>query len=259
MEWDGHIFFGALFSKEYLDGAILSVTLAAASQVVAVLLGFVVALGRLSKSRPARSVAGLYVWFFRAIPTLLVLLLVWNAGPQLIPALRQDWFSPFLAGLIGLSVVEAAYMAEICRSALMSVDEGQSLAARALGLSPARVMFKVLLPQAIRVALPPTGNEFIAMIKYTSLASVISLRELLTTAQNGVSVTFRYAEYYVAALVYYLVIVSVVMYGQSLIERRFRWVSKQPGRRRGQAQRWRGKTGGAQAVEDAGRRQGATV
>lgn len=232
MDWDGQIFWGALFSREYLDGAILSLTLAAASQILAVLLGFLVALGRLSRSRPARAVSGLYVWFFRAIPTLLVLLLVWNAGPQLFPVLRDAWFSPFLAGLIGLSVVEAAYMAEIIRSALMSVDEGQSLAARALGLSPTRVLFKVVLPQAIRVALPPTGNEFIAMIKYTSLASVISLRELLTTAQNGVSVTFRYAEYYVAALVYYLVIVSIIMYGQSRIERRFRWVSTRPGRTR---------------------------
>ena len=228
MEFDTTIFWDALTSQEYFDGAVLSVVLAAASQFLAVVIGFVVALGRVSKSRIPRGIAAVYVWFFRAIPTLLVLLLVWNAGPQLFPALREDWFSPFLAGLIGLSVVEAAYMAEIIRSALLSVDEGQALAARALGLSPAKVMRKVLVPQAIRVALPPTGNEFIAMIKYTSLASVISLRELLTTAQVGVSVTFRYAEYYVAALVYYLVIVSVVMALQAMIERRYRWVSKAP-------------------------------
>jgi ABC-type amino acid transport system permease subunit len=165
------------------------------------------------------------VWFFRAIPTLLVLLILWNAGPQVVPSLRQDWYSPFLAAFIGLAIVEAAYMAEILRSALSSVDEGQGLAGRALGLSPARVLRKVVLPQAARVAVPPTGNELIGMIKYTSLASVISLRELLTTAQVQVSVTFRYAEYYAAALVYYLVIVSAIMAVQSRIERRMRWDS----------------------------------
>ncbi|GAA1995743.1 amino acid ABC transporter permease [Nakamurella flavida] len=228
MEFDTTIFWDALTSQEYLDGAVLSLVLAAAAQILAVIIGFVVALGRVSKRRIPRGIAAVYVWFFRAIPTLLVLLLIWNAGPQLFPALREDWFSPFLAGLIGLAVVEAAYMAEIIRSALLSVDEGQALAARALGLTPAKVMRKVLVPQAIRVALPPTGNEFIAMIKYTSLASVISLRELLTTAQVGVSVTFRYAEYYVAALVYYLVIVSVVMALQAMLERRYRWVSRTP-------------------------------
>ncbi|MBM9469521.1 amino acid ABC transporter permease [Nakamurella leprariae] len=231
MEFDGTIFWDALTSQEYLDGAVLSIGLAAASQVLAVIIGFVVALGRISKHRAPRAVAGLYVWFFRAIPTLLVLLLVWNAGPQLFPALREDWFSPFLAGLIGLSIVEAAYMAEIIRAALLSIDDGQAVAARALGLTPLQVLRKVLVPQAIKVALPPTGNEFIAMIKYTSLASVISLRELLTTAQVGVSVTFRYAEYYVAALVYYLVIVSLVMLLQSWIERRYRWTSTVPTRR----------------------------
>lgn len=226
MQFDGAIFWKALTSPEYLHGAVLSLGLAAAAQILAIALGFVVALGRISRRRVPRGAAGLYVWFFRAIPTLLVLLLIWNAGPQLFPALREDWFSPFLAAFIGLAVVEAAYMAEIIRSALLSIDDGQALAARALGLSPMRVMARVLVPQAIKVALPPTGNEFIAMIKYTSLASVISLRELLTTAQAGVSVTFRYAEYYVAALVYYLVIVSIVMAVQWWVERRYRWVSR---------------------------------
>lgn len=225
MQFDGAIFWNALTSPEYLHGALLSIGLAAAAQILAIAIGFVVALGRISRRRIPRAAAAIYVWFFRAIPTLLVLLLIWNAGPQLFPALREDWFSPFLAAFIGLAVVEAAYMAEIIRSALLSIDDGQALAARALGLSPVRVLAKVLVPQAIKVALPPTGNEFIAMIKYTSLASVISLRELLTTAQAGVSVTFRYAEYYVAALVYYLVIVSIVMALQWWVERRYRWVS----------------------------------
>lgn len=222
-EWD--MFTAALTSSAFLHGAMLSVALAVCAMVLASVVGFGVALLRISSNRVATAVGGAYVWFFRAIPTLLVLLLIWNAGPQLLPALRDDWFTPFLAALIGFSVVEAAYMAEILRSALLSVDDGQHLAARALGLPPHKVLFKVVLPQAVKVAIPPSGNELIAMLKYTSLASVISLRELLTTAQSQVSVTFRYAEYYSAALVYYLVIVSALMAVQHAVERRYRWIS----------------------------------
>ncbi len=222
-EWD--MFTAALTSSAFLRGALLSVALAVSAMVLASIVGFGVALLRIASNRFATALGGAYVWFFRAIPTLLVLLLIWNAGPQLLPALRDDWFTPFLAALIGFSIVEAAYMAEILRSALLSVDEGQHLAARALGLAPHKVLFKVVLPQAIKVAIPPSGNELIAMLKYTSLASVISLRELLTTAQSQVSVTFRYAEYYSAALVYYLVIVSALMAVQHIVERRYRWIS----------------------------------
>ncbi|MDX1891553.1 amino acid ABC transporter permease [Mycolicibacterium sp. 050158] len=222
-EWD--MFTAALTSSAFLRGAMLSVALAVCAMVLASIVGFGVALLRIASNRIATFVGGAYVWFFRAIPTLLVLLLIWNAGPQLLPALRENWFTPFLAALIGFSIVEAAYMAEILRSALLSVDDGQHQAARALGLAPHRVLFKVVLPQAIKVAIPPSGNELIAMLKYTSLASVISLRELLTTAQSQVSVTFRYAEYYSAALIYYLVIVSALMAVQHVIERRYRWIS----------------------------------
>ena len=117
-------------------------------------------------------------------------------------------------------------MAEIVRSALSAVDDGQGLAARALGMTPVQSMRKVLLPQMIRVAIPPTGNEFINMIKYTSLASIIALQELLTRAQVQVASTFRYAEYYAAAAVYYLIIVSLLTVLQTRLERRYSWKSK---------------------------------
>ncbi|MEE4024077.1 amino acid ABC transporter permease [Gordonia sp. PKS22-38] len=226
MTFDFDVFVDALTSGTFFRGALLSLALAVVSMIAATIIGFVVALLRIAKNPGARSVGWTYVWFFRAIPTLLVLLIIWNAGPQLFPALRDNWFTPFLAAFIGFAVVEAAYMAEILRSALLSVDDGQHIAARALGLPPHKVLFKVVLPQAIKVAIPPSGNEFIAMLKYTSLASVISLRELLTTAQSEVSVTFRYAEYYSAALIYYLVIVSIAMLGQYFLERRYQWISK---------------------------------
>lgn len=233
MTFDGKAFLEALTSEGYLRGALLAVGLAVTAQAVAIVLGFFLALGRLSNRRSARLAAGTYVWFFRAIPLLLILLIIWNALPQMLPAFREDWFSPFLAALIGLALAESAYMAEILRASLSSIDEGQRLAARALGLSPRKVMSKVLVPQMIRVAIPPTGNELIGMVKYTSLASVISLRELLTTAQLGVSSTFSYAEFYAAALVYYLVIVSAMMVAQSRLERRFAWVTRVRGIGRG--------------------------
>ncbi|BBH68384.1 amino acid ABC transporter [Actinoplanes sp. OR16] len=231
MAFDSTIFFDQLFSEAYLRGALLSLGLAVASQLGAVLIGFGLALGKSSKIGAVRAFCTTYIWFFRAVPALLLLLLLWNGLPQLSPIFQEEWYSPFLAAFIGLALAEGAFMAEIIRSALMSVDDGQQLAARALGMTRGQVLFKVVLPQATRVALPPTGNEFIGMVKYTSLASVISLQELLTTAQMGVAVTFRYAEYYAAATVYYLVIVSLLMLLQNRIERRFTWTSAPPRRR----------------------------
>jgi His/Glu/Gln/Arg/opine family amino acid ABC transporter permease subunit len=226
MIFDPEIFLTQLVNPAYLWGALISVGVAACSLVIATVLGFFLAIGRTSKQGLLRAPAHLYVWFFRALPALLVLLIMWNALPQVFPALRSDWYTPFVAASVGLGLVEAAFMAEIIRSALSSVDDGQELAARALGMKPGSVMRKVVLPQAIRTALPPTGNEFIGLIKYSSLASVISLKELLTTAQVGVNITFRYAEYYTVAIMYYLVIVTIITLVQSRIEKRFLWTSR---------------------------------
>jgi len=230
--FDFQIFIGQLFSPVYLQGAMLSLGVAVVSLIIATVIGFIVAMGRGSKNRVAQWLALTYTWFFRAIPALLVLLIMWNAIPQLIPGLRDWGYNPFVAASIGLGLVEAAFMAEIIRSALSSVDEGQGLAGRALGMKPGTVMSKILVPQAVRIALPPTTNEFIGLIKYSSLASVISLRELLTTAQVGVNITFRYAEYYTVAIIYYLVIVSIITVIQMQIERRFHWASSLPTKKR---------------------------
>jgi ABC-type amino acid transport system permease subunit len=121
-------------------------------------------------------------------------------------------------------------MSEIIRSGLMSVDPGQELAGRALGMSRRQILRKVVVPQAVRIVIPPTGNEFITLLKLTSLASVISLHELLTSANELATATFRYNETLLAALVYYLVIVSILMVFQGRLERRFTWTS---GRGRG--------------------------
>lgn len=225
MSFDADIFLTQLFSIDYLNGAILSVGVAFFSLILATVIGFFVAIARTARAGLVRAPANIYVWFFRALPALLVLLIMWNAIPQVFPILRENWYTPFIAAVIGLALVESAFMAEIIRSALMSVDEGQKLAGRALGMSPLTVMTKIILPQATRIALPPTSNEFIGLIKYSSLASVISLRELLTTAQVGVNITFRYVEYYTVAIIYYLVIVTAVTWIQSIIEKKFSWSS----------------------------------
>jgi polar amino acid transport system permease protein len=226
VEFDTGIFWDALTSEEFRRGATITIALAFAAQIAATILGFFLALARTAPLLPVRAGAAVYVWIFRAIPTLLWLLLIWNALPQLIPALTEDWFTPFLAGFIGLTVAEAAYMAEILRSSLLAVDPEQRLAAKALGMTPSQTMRKVILPQITRIAIPPTGSELITMLKFTSLTSVISLQELLTVAQQNISATFRYAEFYAAAAVYYLVIVSALMVVQMRIERRYRWTTR---------------------------------
>jgi len=231
VNFNSSTFFDALTSPTFIQGAEITIALTVVAMVFGLALGLVIALLRTHPWGWLRWSAWAYIWIFRAIPTLLQLFFVWNALPQLFPVLRGEWFSPFLAAAVALSFNEAAYAAEILRAGLLSVDEGQRLAARALGLSPAKVFSKVVAPQLIRVAIPPLANDFITMLKITSLASVISLQELLARTQSAVSVTFQFAEYYAATAVYYLVIVSVLMLGQSRIERRFEWTSQRTGGR----------------------------
>ena len=117
-----------------------------------------------------------YVWVFRAVPTLVQLLFVWNALPRMFPVFVGPWIHPILAATIALSMNEAAYAAEIVRGGLLSIDDGQRQAARALGLTPWRTFRRVIAPQLTRVIIPPVSNDFITMLKITSLASVLSLR-----------------------------------------------------------------------------------
>jgi polar amino acid transport system permease protein len=152
-------------------------------------------------------------------------LIVWDVLPQLWPVFTHSWYTAFLAAFIALALNEAAYMAEIIRSGLLSVDPGQELAGRALGMSRRRILQRVIIPQAIRIVIPPMGNEFITLLKLTSLASVISVTELLTASQNFYSTSFSYEEAFTAAAVYYLVIVSVLMVIQSQLERRYTFSS----------------------------------
>jgi len=231
MDFQPDIFVEALTSRALLQGVQVTIALTIVAMIAGLALGLLVALMRDHSSPLLRGVAWTYVWLFRGIPTLVLLLFVWNALPQLFPALKERWFSQFIAASIALSVNEAAYAAEIIRGGLLSVDEGQRVAARAIGLSPTKVFTKVIAPQVVRVTIPPLSNDFITMLKITSLAAFISLQELLSLTRTAVALNFRFAEYYAAAAIYYLVLVTILMVVQAWVERRFRWISQRAGGR----------------------------
>jgi polar amino acid transport system permease protein len=224
--FDTHLFWSALSSGPYWRGALTALELTAASLAAALVIGFFAALGALSPRRRTRSIAWVYNWLFRATPTLLQLFFIWYALPQIWTGFAQSWFTPFMAAFIALSLNEGAYVSEIIRAGLLSVDPGQELAGRALGMSRRRILRRVVVPQAVRIVIPPTGNEFITLLKLTSLASIISLHEILTASQELSVVKFQYTEPLLAALLYYLAIVSVLMILQSRLERRFTWSSR---------------------------------
>jgi His/Glu/Gln/Arg/opine family amino acid ABC transporter permease subunit len=223
---DVKILLDALTSKALREGLVLTLELTAVSFAIGIVLGLVMALLRGSRFRLVRAAAWTYIWVFRAIPTLVLLLFFWNGLPQLIPALKGPGYPAFLAATIALSVNEAAYAAEIFRGGLLSIDDGQRLAARALGMPPVSVFRRVVLPQLVRVVIPPAANDFITMLKLTSLASVVSLREILTSTQSAIATTFRFAEWYTATAIYYLVLVSIFMVIQAWLERRYIWLSQ---------------------------------
>jgi His/Glu/Gln/Arg/opine family amino acid ABC transporter permease subunit len=231
VDFQGQVFLEALTSQSLIRGVQITIALTVVSFAAGLVMGLVVAVMRDSRLRVLRWLSWTYIWIFRGIPTLIQLFIVWQALPQLFPALREQWFSPFLASAIALAFNEAAYAAEILRGGLLSVDEGQRVAARALGMPPFSVFRKVIAPQLTRVTIPPMANDFITLLKITSLASVTSLRELMTNTQAAVSSSFRFAEWYGAAAIYYLVLVSIFMLGQSWLERRYVWTSQARGPR----------------------------
>lgn len=231
MDFQGPVFLEALTSKSLIQGVQITIALTVVAFAVGLLIGLLVALMRDSRLRVLRWLSWTYIWIFRGIPTLIQLFIVWQALPQVFPVFRELWFTPFLAATIALSFNEAAYAAEILRGGLLAVDDGQKVAARALGMTPFKVLSKVVAPQLTRVAIPPMANDFITLLKITSLASVVSLRELMTNTQAAVSSSFRFAEWYLAAAIYYLVLVSIFMVGQSWLERRYVWTSRVPGPR----------------------------
>lgn len=221
MSFDGALFLKALTTPALLHGAVIALLLSAVVQAVSFIACLPVAVCLNSRQRGRNTAAQIYVWIFRAAPLLLVLLLVWNGVPQMFPALlKVSWYTPFVAAALAFVLVTTAYMAEVMRGALSAISPGQSDAAQALGLTRFQEFHLVILPQALRIALPALVNEFINLVKLTSLAYVISLREIMAVVNDAIAASFRFLEWYCAALAYYLVIVSFLMWAQSAIQKR---------------------------------------
>lgn len=221
MNFDTKLFFDALTMPVMLQGAAIAILLSILVQVASFLLCLPLAVALNSMATARRTAAQIYVWLFRSAPLILVLLIVWNGAPQLFPGLtRAPWYTPFAAAFIAFTLVTTAYMAEAMRGALAAIGQGQTDAARALGLNRLQTFGLVILPQALRIVMPVLVNEFINLIKLTSLAYVISMREIMAVVNDAIASSFRFVEWYSAALVYYLAIVSILMFLQRLIQRR---------------------------------------
>lgn len=216
-------------------GAALTVGLTIVSMVLGIVIGVILAVMRMSGNPLLASVAGVYIWFFRGTP-LLIQLIFWFNLSALIPVLRvgvpfggptfyegsvNSLVTPLFAALLGLTLNEAAYMAEIVRGGLLGVDKGQTEAAAALGLGNGRTLWRIVLPQAMRIIVPPTGNQVISMLKNTSLVSVLGVGELLHSAQIVYSRTFQAIPLLIVASLWYLLMTTILGVGQRYLERHF--------------------------------------
>lgn len=214
MNFKPYVVWHYLFSSYLLGGVWMTLWLTLSAMAAGLVFGMVAALWRDSKIWAVRWVAKGYVWIFRGTP-LLVQLILWYTGlPEI--GIR---LSAIDAAIIGLGLNEGAYMSEIIRAGLASVDVGQMEAAAALGMTRRLAMRRIVIPQAIRVIIPPAGNEFIAMLKNTSLVSTISVSELLLRTENVISVNFRTLELLTVAAFYYLALTSVFSWVQVRVER----------------------------------------
>ncbi|MET8416541.1 amino acid ABC transporter permease [Streptomyces sp. NPDC005098] len=217
-----------LFDSSILTGLWHTILISVASMVLGLVLGVVFAVMRLSKNPVTGWVAWLYIWFFRGTPVY-VQLLIWFNLALIFPIFdigfyrdeMTDVMTPFLAALLGLGLNEGAYMAEIVRAGIQSVDEGQTEASHALGMTQAKTMRRVVLPQAMRVIIPPTGNEFINMLKTSSLVVAVQYQDLLRSAQDIASTSFAVMEMLFVASIWYLALTSVFSVGQYYLERRY--------------------------------------
>ena len=231
-QWDivGHY----LFDPRILEGVRVTVELTVVAMIIGIAGGIVLAVMRLSPNRLVSGASWIYIWFFRGTP-LLVQLVFWNYigalypridlgipfGPAFIHANANTLLKPFLVCILGLGLNEAAYMSEIVRAGIISVDEGQTQAAASLGMGRLLTMRRIVLPQSMRVIIPPTGNETISMLKNTSLVSVIAYVDLFYSAQLIYSVNYRTIPLLIVVSIWYLAMTSVLYVGQYFIERHF--------------------------------------
>ncbi len=216
-------------AKSILMGLANTLIMTVLAMVLGIVLGVMFAVMYMSPNPVLRSVAWGYIWFFRGTPLLLQLLIWFNLAlvfPTLgIPGLFEmrtvDFITPFMATLLGLGINQGAYTAEVVRSGILSVDAGQTEAAKSIGMSRLTTLRRIVLPQAMRVIIPPVGNEVISMVKITSIASVIQFSEILRNAQTIYYANARVIELLIVAAAWYLMVVTLLTVGQFFLEKHY--------------------------------------
>lgn len=227
IEW--HVVSDYLFSPPILRGVRGTIIMTICAMLLGIVLGTIAAMMRMSANATLRSAAIGYIWLFRGTPALLQLLLWFNLAlifPTLsffgfFPVKTVDVMTPFVAALLGLGIQQGAYTAEVVRSGMLSVDRGQMEAAQSIGMTKLRAMLTIVLPQAMRVIVPPIGNETIGMVKLTSLASVIQYAEILRAVGDVYYANSRVIELLIVAGIWYMVVVTILSVAQSYIEKYF--------------------------------------
>ncbi|MEU0989301.1 amino acid ABC transporter permease [Streptomyces sp. NPDC005953] len=223
------------FDGVILKGLWVTIQLTLISMVVGIAIGVLIAVMQLSQSPVLRITASAYTWFFRGTPLLVQLIFWFNLallfpvisigipfdGPKLVEWQTNAVITGFVAALLGLSINEGAYMAEIVRAGIQSVDPGQREAGESIGMSNRKILTRVILPQAMRVIIPPFGNQFISMLKTTSLVSVIAGSDLMTVSQHLYLANFEVIALLMVASIWYLVLTTVASIAQHFIERRY--------------------------------------
>lgn len=211
------------FEFRILNGIGITLFMTFTVMVIAIGLGTVVAILRMSSARVVSGVAGAFIWIFRSIPMLVLLLFAYNLA-ALYPTIggldTNKVITPLSAALVALSLHQAAYVAELVRAGLLSIAQGQHEAAAALGLSNERAFFRIILPQAMRVIVPPMGNEVISLLKATSLVSVISLSDLLYSVQLIYAKNYQTIPLLIVACLWYMIITGALTMIQQALERR---------------------------------------
>ncbi|HEX5533309.1 MAG TPA: amino acid ABC transporter permease [Actinomycetales bacterium] len=226
IQWS--VVFEYFTDRQILMGVWHTLELTLLAMVLALTIGVTVAVMRQSANPVMRSVAAAFAWLFRGTPLLVQLLIWFNLSlifdsftiPGLVSIPMNQLMTPFVAALLGLGVNEGAYISEIVRGGILSVDNGQREAAAAIGMSRGKTMRRIVLPQALRVIVPPLGNEFIALLKYSSLAYTISYSELLNSANKIYTANFLVIELLFTASFWYLLLTTIFSVFQQMLETR---------------------------------------
>jgi polar amino acid transport system permease protein len=225
-----------MFSPAILSGLGMTLLLTFLAMVLGLAIGVVLAIMRLSASRVFQAVSWGWIWFFRGVPPLVQMIFWYNlalllpeisigipfGGPKLLSWNTNQLITPFSAAIMGLAFTESAYAAEMIRAGIQAVNAGQTEAAATLGMKRGQTLRRIVLPQALRIVIPPIGNDTISMLKFTSLVSVLALPDLLYSAQMVYARTYQTVPLLLVATIWYLVLTTVLTLVEHAVEHRLK-------------------------------------